>query len=422
MAIDTRYGDSQTRGSSNHFIQQKADTLPFQRAVCFEYITELGKGYTLGSILAYPINTKDNKPHVFLPFFQSHIMLPVKPGEEVWTFSDGVNHYWITRISGAAGSEDPNFTHVDREFIETENDYTSAKDKLESKKYVPLFNNGPTFNNKTKPDSFIDQIDTTLFRPVPRNQPKVGDVILQSSHDATIKLGTELGKSGDNNFNTLSSVIDLHVGKSSKGTSIQNQLGALETNKVPNMLGEEFDLDEGMPDYENDLSRIYITESSQLDKMFAIPPIELSYKGNIGYDAGAGIVLKSNYIKSIGSKIDILNTNQTTGIVVDNDIQVLGDFIYLGYKNTEGEEPIVGTHELALEGMHPYVRWGFLKDYLEELNAILAEFAGTCEANKSPGYMSPNLELTQASITMKMKLDQLVQKFDPIPSARIYGE
>ena len=103
-------------------------------------------------------------------------------------------------------------------------------------------------------NSFIDQIDTTLFRPVPRNQPKIGDVILQSSHDATIKLGTELGKSGDNNFNTLSSVIDLHVGKSFKGTSIQNQLGALETNKVPNMLGKEFDLDEGMPDYENDLS------------------------------------------------------------------------------------------------------------------------------------------------------------------------
>tara|TARA_B100000674_G_C37972546_1_gene977694 strand:+ start:686 stop:2521 length:1836 start_codon:yes stop_codon:yes gene_type:complete len=53
---------------------------------------------------------------VYYPFFSSHLCLPVKPGESVWTFeANGVN-YWITRVSQALPVEDPNFTHRDRKW------------------------------------------------------------------------------------------------------------------------------------------------------------------------------------------------------------------------------------------------------------------------------------------------------------------
>lgn len=421
MAIDTRYGSAQTRGNADQFSEPLGGKLPFERALCYEYINEIGRGHTLGTIIGYPIGANaELEATTYLPFFQTHIMLPVKPGEEVWTFSDGFNNYWMTRIVGQYSAEDVNFTHVDREFIEPNQNVPTAKEKLEKKPYIPLFNNGSSPQQTTKPDNFKDFINVNKIAAVPRNQPALGDLLLQSSHDATIKLGTEFGFIGGELSESPSSVIDLHVGKVNKGSTIVNELGIEELNKVSKITGSEDDTTEGIPEYFGDTSRIYITENSPLDNMFGITPVENLFKENIGMDSGAGIALKAPHIKSKAQKIDLIGTSG--GIIIDNDIQVYGDIIYLGVKNTDGDEPLVGTHEVALEGMHPYVRWGFLKDYLEELNAILAEFAGTCEANKSPGYMSPNLELTQASITMKTKLDQLVQKFDPIPSARIYGE
>lgn len=53
---------------------------------------------------------------VYYPFFSSHLCLPVKPGESVWTFTDentGVR-YWVTRVSQPLPAEDPNFTHRER--------------------------------------------------------------------------------------------------------------------------------------------------------------------------------------------------------------------------------------------------------------------------------------------------------------------
>ena len=70
------------------------------------------------------------------PFFSSHIMMPIKPGEVVWVFNYesetrernqkiyrnkfGPNFekkYWLSRVHGESFNEDLNYTHHDRGFI-----------------------------------------------------------------------------------------------------------------------------------------------------------------------------------------------------------------------------------------------------------------------------------------------------------------
>ena len=53
---------------------------------------------------------------VYYPFFSSHLCLPVKPGESIWTFESNGVKYWMTRVSQPLPAEDPNFTHRERKW------------------------------------------------------------------------------------------------------------------------------------------------------------------------------------------------------------------------------------------------------------------------------------------------------------------
>ena len=53
------------------------------------------------------------------PFFPPHFSMPVKPGEQVWVFSespDGPNpySYWISRVHEPDHADDINYTHPER--------------------------------------------------------------------------------------------------------------------------------------------------------------------------------------------------------------------------------------------------------------------------------------------------------------------
>ena len=55
------------------------------------------------------------------PFFSSHLLLPVKPGETVWVYFDTPvksSGYWMSRVHGDEYAEDVNFSHFDRSIID----------------------------------------------------------------------------------------------------------------------------------------------------------------------------------------------------------------------------------------------------------------------------------------------------------------
>ena len=63
-----------------------------------------------------------SKPEIFYPLFP-HMTMPVKPGEKIWVIYDTISRksprrgYWLGRISSHMAIDDPNYTHLDREFL-----------------------------------------------------------------------------------------------------------------------------------------------------------------------------------------------------------------------------------------------------------------------------------------------------------------
>lgn len=186
---------------------------------------------------------------VYYPFFSSHMCLPVKPGESVWTFTAGERNYWMTRVSQCLPCEDPNFTHRERrwdpvrqvpvkftqgsEIIELKSE-EGAPTEIEAAPSFPLgaafgvrdsnrkedvtedfedekiveekYNEGdltfPTLDatSGVTTRSYYDYIyknnsdgSNVANEPVPRINKRPGDLVLQGSNNSSIVLGTERG-------------------------------------------------------------------------------------------------------------------------------------------------------------------------------------------------------------------------------------
>ena len=54
---------------------------------------------------------------VCLPFFPSHIMMPIKVGEVVWWIAGPSYPYWFSRVASTDQVEDVNYTHLAQEMI-----------------------------------------------------------------------------------------------------------------------------------------------------------------------------------------------------------------------------------------------------------------------------------------------------------------
>ena len=155
-----------------------------------------------------------NSDFVCFPFFSSHVMLPVKPGEQVWLFMELPERpYWLSRIPEPIHVEDVNFTHGDRRInrdfkgnLEGNSADDGSGNFSEPRKLK--FQNG----NPAKPDlatilgdqtAFLTVItgskESSLFsiEPVPRITKRPGDLVFQGSNNTTIRLGTEMGWNSD---------------------------------------------------------------------------------------------------------------------------------------------------------------------------------------------------------------------------------
>ncbi len=167
---------------------------------------------------------------VALPFFSSHMSLPIKLQEEVWIYEDTTaskdfesEYYWLSRIHGTNFYEDVNYTHADRKYLRNYTFEKSFKDKSTNLQSAPvaLFNNGPVRvnSNASSGDLLLENRDKKiksnlnlstkhLFEDVPRAIKSPGDYIIQGSNNTLIRLGTNhIRKSYDNYLETYNNSI-----------------------------------------------------------------------------------------------------------------------------------------------------------------------------------------------------------------------
>ena len=211
-----------------------------------DLIDHLVDNFPVGTILAKNYSNQEDNYIICLPFFSSHLSLPVKPGEMVWYFTDGFdiitneefiennpiqsfNSFWMSRIHGVVLNEDTNYTHYEKiGLVNTESDnveelvslesgqandkkkFKKDKDEISKNISVPSFKEITNSNEKYKEDSnffgffaddsykinlestkkIFDNKKRKSFFPsaVPRYNSKPDELTLQGSNNTIISL------------------------------------------------------------------------------------------------------------------------------------------------------------------------------------------------------------------------------------------
>ena len=164
----------------------------------------------------------DNKNiFVALPFFSSHMSLPLKQQEEVWIYEDlsaskdiENEYYWVSRIHGTNFYEDANYTHSDRKYLRNY-EVNNLKNPINNVS-IALFNNGPIrFNSDGKSgDNFLGRLEKRItdsfnlsfkhrLEDVPRSFKNPGDYIIQGSNNTLIRLGTNHIRKSNNDLKEI---------------------------------------------------------------------------------------------------------------------------------------------------------------------------------------------------------------------------
>jgi hypothetical protein len=195
---------------------------------------ELLKDLPRNSIIA--IFSSTNEAFVAMPFFSSHLGLPIKPNEEVWIYEDStssnersIEFFWISRIHNVNFIEDVNYTHPDRKFLKNYND--ESNENINLNVIMPPFNNGPIRDPyNIQNDLTLSKIDKKikmkfditgnwLRESIPRFTKNPGDYVIQGSNNTLIKLGTNnIRKSSDNLFEKYNSSNAFNGIESNSGT------------------------------------------------------------------------------------------------------------------------------------------------------------------------------------------------------------
>ena len=185
----------------------------------------------VGKLVAAGEGKNDAGYVIMYPFFSSHLSLPVKPGEQVWGFSEPNGKvFWVSRIHEPDHVEDLNYTHGDRRNLPTTEKIVGLVGADEKAKFskTPGFPNGDSLENReTDLEDFEKAtneslekkgIDSNKFRlpkinsyekiveeakskeqivyePVPRFTKRPGDLSIHGSNNSSITLGTERGYS-----------------------------------------------------------------------------------------------------------------------------------------------------------------------------------------------------------------------------------
>ncbi len=272
---------------------------------------------------------QENKLHIAHPLFPSHLQMPIKVGEQVFILREGKISYWVARAPGTISTDDSNYSHYDRKFIEVIS-ADSVIDEVEALETVPIgrFNNGAleedkmTFKVEDDYNVLWEKSNSkknNVYEPVPKYIKRPGDLVLQGSHNTLICLGTNrgwpkekpsewegdfIGDSAEVLSNSWFENEDLAENENLMGQgsinfvvgrgryrppaettedgggddpirtacrTLANEREFLEADRAPAVRALTPSLVEGDPDFGYDSARILMTMKSNSDESFGIP-------------------------------------------------------------------------------------------------------------------------------------------------------
>ena len=386
---------------------------------------------------------KSGSPAIFYPFFSPHLCMAVDVGEQVWIAFEEVGKktsrigYWLCRKPGDLQVDDVNYTHGDRTTLnlgESGSDQSSLASFEGSSDEAPDPFSFPKGGKKKKDNNTLagdDPYETIITNsqayqnqfvgePVPRFSKRSSDVAFQGSHNTLVVLGRDRSATADSDgdgnpdITGLAGTIDIVAGRGQETTtsavaSGENPREYEEIDKAPTVTGNgESNVDEGDPDFINDLSRVYVSMNTDGDKNFGFEDSETStFFTSIGdtdtADSGAApyAIIKSTNPRIIAKADGSIKIIHEAGssIIMDasGNIQILtAGTITMGKDGTS-----VGIATAGATGANSFVRGEELVVWLKELSAAVGTFAAAVQTGGStPGYGSPNPVLASAGAAL----------------------
>jgi hypothetical protein len=157
-------------------------------------------------------NLLDRNSKIYFPLL-SHLQLPVKPGEWVWALSVSNNvednSFWISRVVGSNISNDSNYTHNDKKYINSKsNILINGKDTIEDGDEVKKNINKTLIINSPKASStnneFLSELNEYEFiinnaissefiqkEAIPKISSRPDEHLIEGSNNSYILLGTD---------------------------------------------------------------------------------------------------------------------------------------------------------------------------------------------------------------------------------------
>jgi hypothetical protein len=183
---------------------------------------------------------------------------------------------------------------------------------------------------------------------VPVYDKKMDETLIQGTTNATIVLGRD----------RPSGIASGYSGKSTSCAAIDITAGRVSSEPIAKVLERDVSVSNN---FEEDASRIYLSEFTDLDDNFKIPQFKiqnLSSKSEYSDDyakASAGIGIKSDSIRIIGRKDIKIVTKHLSSL---EDDQLLGGI------------SLIAGYDVPTE-LHPMVRGNNLKEYCETMYSAL---------------------------------------------------
>lgn len=292
---------------------------------------------TSNSIIAKIISSNQSDSSwitVLFPFWSSHIMTPIAPGEQVYAVYEDLAGtgkqigFWMTRVHAYNTIEDVNYTHLDRRFDPTTNrlNYTTdeAANRPTATSPETFPNGGQSASSVTLPlgpdgtvnpyDIIFNDASATQYitpEPVPRWKKRPQEFILQGANNTLIMLGEDrngpvsgaiqqnpIDITTSNGLPRQAGAIDIVAGRgryflgigedptggdantnpaarnSTAPLIVDNTRGFKETDKNPYRTSREGIANalEGDPDPIYDAARIYVVQQSRVDENYRLIP------------------------------------------------------------------------------------------------------------------------------------------------------
>jgi len=397
-----------------------------------------------------------------LPFFSSHLCMPVKPGEAVWAIFDRDNKnqgFWISRVCGDATSEDLNYSHFDRGF-----EGQIEKKSIANPPPEQPIDDFP--NSSLKPISgsnaydliltgAVNSYDMIALQPVPRYSKYPGDFVLQGSNNSAICLTTDRGwKSSDNPFASISSIssreprafsgtVDIVAGRSrwiSRGetsrTSPPIRLNRRNFYEVSKRL-EDFRSSkktEGDADFFEDAARVYVSEqtnfvanfdiASVLPSQFGPAALPLPTSAVVAKADNVCIIARKDESHSINGSIHLIKEGEKDDdlsaimMTSEGNVKISGNQIFIGRSQEDGG----AGGGPGPDGSQPYVKYQQLENLLTNVINDVRQFCNTLLTHTTPGYGAPSLQINRAAEALLSAMDSRESEIPSVKSTRIFGE